>query len=416
MPSNFPLHLFQAFGVELEYMIVDRDTLDVRPIADELFTKLTGAPGSSDAEPDGPTGVVSWCNELALHVVEFKTTMPHPTLDGLAREFQRHVTLANDLLEPMNAQLLPTGMHPWMDPNRETKLWPHENNEIYATYDRIFGCKGHGWGNLQSTHLNLPFANDEEYGNLHAAIRLVLPLIPALAASSPIADGAFKAMADYRLEVYRTNALRVPMMAGLVIPEAVYTQADHDRVILQPLYDQLAPLDPEGVLRQPFANARGGMSRFDRGSIEIRLVDIQECPAADLAILALIAAIVRALAEGQLSPTSDQRAIAVEPLHALLMRTIREGERAMIDDGAYLRALGVEAGSIGAGALLALLFERLVEPTNEHYAVLRSLLSAGTLASRITRHLPDQPSRADLRAIYRALADCLARGTLFSVD
>lgn len=31
------LHLFQAYGVELEYMIVDSDTLNVRPIADELL-------------------------------------------------------------------------------------------------------------------------------------------------------------------------------------------------------------------------------------------------------------------------------------------------------------------------------------------------------------------------------------------
>ncbi len=31
------LHLFEAFGVELEYMIVDRRTLAVRPIADRLL-------------------------------------------------------------------------------------------------------------------------------------------------------------------------------------------------------------------------------------------------------------------------------------------------------------------------------------------------------------------------------------------
>ena len=31
------LHLFQAFGVELEYMIVDRDTLAIKSIADELI-------------------------------------------------------------------------------------------------------------------------------------------------------------------------------------------------------------------------------------------------------------------------------------------------------------------------------------------------------------------------------------------
>ncbi|WP_262710362.1 hypothetical protein [Mangrovivirga cuniculi] len=33
------LRLFQAFGIELEYMIVNRDTLEVMPIADKLFEK-----------------------------------------------------------------------------------------------------------------------------------------------------------------------------------------------------------------------------------------------------------------------------------------------------------------------------------------------------------------------------------------
>lgn len=159
-------------------MIVDRETLDVRPICDRLFETAAGRE-VSDFAPDGETGVVSWSNELALHVVELKTQRPVPSLDGLDRLFQDHIARIDALLAPMNARLLPTGMHPWMHPDRETRLWPHENNEIYRAYDRIFGCRGHGWGNLQSTHINLPFANDEEFGRLYAAIRLLLPLLPA---------------------------------------------------------------------------------------------------------------------------------------------------------------------------------------------------------------------------------------------
>ena len=80
----------------------------------------------------------------------------------------------------MGCTLLPGGVHPWMDPSKETRLWPHEYNEVYRSFDRIFGCAGHGWSNLQSTHLNLPFADDDEFGRLHAAIRAILPLLPAL--------------------------------------------------------------------------------------------------------------------------------------------------------------------------------------------------------------------------------------------
>ena len=106
---------------------------------------------------------------------------------------------------------MPTGMHPWMDPAREFELWPHGDREIYAAFDRIFDCRGHGWANLQSMHLNLPFADDDEFGRLHAAIRALLPLLPALAASSPFADGHARGLARYaprRVPHQRARACR----------------------------------------------------------------------------------------------------------------------------------------------------------------------------------------------------------------
>src|SRR5690606_28202248 len=105
---------------------------------------------------------------------------------------------------------MPGGMHPWMDPLKETRLWPHQNQLIYNTFDRIFGCRGHGWSNLQSTHINFPFSTPEEFEALHAACRFVLPLIPALAASSPYFSGRRGPGLSTRLLVYRKNCSRVP--------------------------------------------------------------------------------------------------------------------------------------------------------------------------------------------------------------
>ena len=36
------LHLFQAYGIELEYMIVDADTLNIRPISDKILIDQNG--------------------------------------------------------------------------------------------------------------------------------------------------------------------------------------------------------------------------------------------------------------------------------------------------------------------------------------------------------------------------------------
>src|SRR5690606_6820390 len=111
--------LFEVFGVEMEYMIVDRETLDVRPVADRL---LEAASGSITEEFEA--GTLTWCNELAAHVIELKTTRPVASLHGLGALFRADLARIEALLEPMGCRLLPTAMHPWMDPHTEMRLWP----------------------------------------------------------------------------------------------------------------------------------------------------------------------------------------------------------------------------------------------------------------------------------------------------
>ena len=407
-----PLGLFAAFGVELEHMIVDADSLDVRPVCHDLFRLFTGT-DTGDYEPDGEDGRVSWSNELALHVVETKTQRPAPDLAGLAADFQRSVDMINGSLADFGCTLLPGGMHPWMDPDRETKLWPHEYNDVYRAYDRIFGCRGHGWGNLQSTHINLPFGNDEEFGRLHAATRLVLPILPALTAASPYYAGRRAPNMAQRLEVYRNNSKRVPMMAARVVPEAVFTRAAYERDILGRLYDDLAPLDPEGLLRHEFANARGAIARFDRGAIEIRVIDNQESPKADLAVVELTVAAVRALTEERWTDNAHQRRSDVTPLYETLLQTIREADNAVVTDADLLACFGIATKSMRAGDLWRSIAERVIPPDHGARDCVDRLLSSGTLASRLVAALGPEPSRSQLHDTYTHLAHTLAEGTFF---
>ncbi|MGW8186987.1 MAG: glutamate-cysteine ligase family protein, partial [Desulfobacterales bacterium] len=168
------LHLFEAIGLELEYMIVDKRSLSVLPIADKILAAVAGQIVS-----EVEVGALSWSNELVLHVIELKTNGPAVSLTGLGEEFGRHVKKINAILNRMGGRLMPTACHPWMNPLTETVLWPHDYSPVYEAYDRIFGCRGHGWSNLQSTHINLPFDGDDEFATLHAAIRLLLPIMPA---------------------------------------------------------------------------------------------------------------------------------------------------------------------------------------------------------------------------------------------
>lgn len=405
------LHLFEAVGIELEYMVVDRDTLGVHPIVDRLFEAQAGAVTSDVAFDD-----LTWSNELVSHVVEFKTTQPARVLSPLPERFHDHVQRVNRLAERFNARLMPTAMHPWMDPDTQTVLWPHDNRDIYDAFNRIFDCRGHGWSNLQSMHINLPFANDDEFARLHAAVRLVLPILPALAASSPIVAGRVTGTLDNRLAFYRANSARVPSVAGRVIPEPVFTRADYERDILGRIYADLAPHDPQGLLRDEFANARGAIARFGRGSIEVRVIDLQECPAADLAVAALVVEALRALAEERWTPLAAQQAWPVEPLASLFDRCVADADRATITDPDYLSALGCNSRDTTAGEVWRSLLDRLAgeETLSPHLGVLDEMLQTGPLARRIGRALGSRCDHGALRGVYRELCDCLVDNRLFT--
>ncbi|MCB1129443.1 MAG: glutamate--cysteine ligase, partial [Verrucomicrobiae bacterium] len=175
-------------------------------------------------------------------VIELKTNGPAPALEGLAAQFQQSLGDIQALAAPLGARLMPTGMHPWMDPSRECRLWPHKHAEIYQAYDRIFDCHHQGFANIQSLQLNLPFADDREFARLHAAVRLLLPLLPALAASSPLAWGGPTGFLDTRLEAYLTHQGRVPETMGMIIPDTIASPGEYRDLILGPMYQALAPL------------------------------------------------------------------------------------------------------------------------------------------------------------------------------
>ena len=408
-------------------MIVRDRSLDVFPATDQLLHAV-----APDPDEPYPTELerehgISWSNELALHVVELKTTDPVPRFHGLADRFQRNIADIHARLRPLGARLMPAAMHPWMNPFGEMKLWPHDYSPVYEAFNRIFDCRGHGWANLQSVHLNLPFADDAEFARLHAAIRLLLPILPAVAASSPMMDGRLTGLMDNRLDVYQSNARKAPAVSGRVIPEPVYSRADYERVILNAIYQELEPHDPEGTLRYEWANARGAIARFDRNAIEIRVLDVQECPAADIALCTAIAGVLQATVGQRWSETYTQQAWAVEPLRAIFLDCVRDADAAVITDSAYLRAFGLNAEQATAGELWSHLIactRPVSDEDDDARLPIEFILHHGSLARRLTRALVghDLPrtrlagvdlDRDRVSAVYRSLCDCLEHGTMF---
>ena len=449
----------------MEFMIVDRDTLNVLPRADVPLGKDKDGNQLSDIEYDD----IGLSNELVSHVLEFKCAHPKSTFDGLGKRFFHEIRRANKKLEKINAMLLPSACHPFMDP-AEMKLWPYDCLDIYQTYDRIFNCKGHGWANLQSTHLNLSFDGDEEFGELHAAIRLLLPLIPAIAASSPYLDGKYTSYRDARINVYRHNQDKVPEITGQVIPEQAYSYDEYNKMIFDKVKKAIAPYDTEHLLNHFFLNSRGAIARFDRGAIEIRLVDIQECPNADIAIAELEIATLKAIVNGKFAASRSGNAAASSEtagssasseniaansvphtlkeyreflrnfdttrLAELLNKTVKDAENATIDWAEYLSVFGIDfataptattpaatspavtsVNAVTAGDLWKHIYSVVKNDLTEvSQNVMEKMLERGTLSSALYKALGDSPTHETFVTEYKKLADCLAHNRLYGIS
>lgn len=404
--SNYAL--FSVVGLEIEYMLVDKDTLDVQPKSDRVIQAIAG-----EIINEVRFGDTAISNELVMHVLELKNNGPRALSEPIEQHFQASIETLQPILNKENLMLLPTAAHPWMNPLSETKRWPYDNDEIYRQYDEIFDCRGHGWANLQSMHVNLPFANDEEFGQLHNTIRILLPLLPAIAASSPYLDGQATGQLDSRLEFYGRNQQRLPLISAAVIPEFIKTKAQYEHDILSPMYQEIKPHDPRGLLQYEWLNSRGAIPKFEQSAIEIRILDSQECVGADIAIARLIHAVLKTWLES--SHYHLEQPIDTALLAGVYHDARKIGFAAMIDCSELCRQWQLPKRTMKMREVWHLLIERVSSSLDVHtQKILEHILSQGALSERMLRQAGAKPCRERLLALYRELAQCLVNNQIFS--
>jgi carboxylate-amine ligase len=401
-------HLFEVFGIELEYMLINSSDFKVNPIVDKLLTEKNGSLTS-----DVDNGRIEWSNELVAHVVELKTNGPTADLENLADLFAENIREMNQLLEKFGSQLLPTASHPLMHPETEMQLWKHNYSKIYALYNRIFDCRGHGWSNVQSMHINLPFNGDAEFEKLHAAVRILLPIFPGLSASSPIFEGKFTGFKDARMQVYKTNQKEIPQMTGKVIPEQVFSKKEYAERIFEPINKAIKPHDTENILDHHFLNSRGAIARFDRGAVEIRVIDLQECPKADLAIAVLVIEALKLLVSEELISLEDQKSWHEDDLFSIFNDVIESAEGAVISNKRYLDIFDLEE-KVSVQELWKKIYSMVNENISEKHRInIEFLLENGSLSTRILQALGKDFTPEEVTETYGELAKCLAENEFF---
>ena len=120
----------------------------------------------------------------------------------------------------------------------------------------------------------------------------------------------------------------------------------------------------------------------------------------------------RGLVSEEWSSWESQKGFGVAPLVSILEATIHDGERAVIRDASFLRAMGESGSACTAGQLWMHLIRRGRE-LDEFRPMLHAMMEKGSLARRLLRAVGMNPSHAELMEEYSELCDCCREGRLF---
>jgi gamma-glutamyl:cysteine ligase YbdK (ATP-grasp superfamily) len=233
--------------------------------------------------------------------------------------------------------------------------------------------------------------------------------MPALTASSPVLDGKLTGFMNSRMKLYRHNSALIPSVAGQIVPEPVYSYGGYERDIFQPMFADIAPYDPAGVLQHEFLNSRG--------AIEIRVLDVQEFPQADTAIAALLAAVLEKLCRERWGPVEKIKKIDTGPLADLFLAVFKDADATIFDHQAFLETVGLAGrGPLAARHIRRHLFESCLTDGDidaETAKPVETILEKGCLARRILKALGKDARREKLHRVYADPCDCLAGGRMY---
>ncbi len=389
----------EVLGPEHEFSIVNKE-LKPLPITDEIIKNYCGKIINFVEQADFTFG-----KELQLHVMELKANQPFRSPQQFEETMQKGVTTLSSILEKYDASLLGTGMHPFLRLD-ETGVWSHRHRKIYEEYSKIFNLKQHGWLNIQSFHLNLPYSNEDEGIELHNQLAGLCAYLPAISASSPIYEDKIGPYVDNRLWFYRTNQIEVPSIVGDVVPEYIASFNQYKEKIIGEYSRNLENAGAKKTLLfKEWINSRGVIFRFDRKALEIRVLDEQECIKSDVALSCFIRAASRGLLEENAERVSHD--ILVSDFNSIIAEGL---------DATVLHPKGKTAREV-CQYFFKLAYEHADDSDRKYLCLIKRRMDKGNLSMLIRERILQRAQRTDfieaVRNVYSTLINCLINNEPF---
>jgi len=369
----------EVLGPEHEFSLVD-ENLKALPIVDKVIKDLYGRIVNFVE-----LGGFTFGKELQLHVMEVKPNKPFKSPRAFEETMHEAVLRLNELLERRyGASLLGTGMHPTLR-LEETAVWPHRHKQIYEAFSRIFDLRRHGWLNIQSFQLNIPYADETKAILMHNLLANVCAYLPAVSASSPIYEGCFGDYVDNRLYFYMENQREIPSVTGKVVPEYVQSFKQYKKEIIGRYSADLARFGAhQCILNKEWVNSRGVIFRFERKALEIRIMDEQECIKSDVALSCFIRALLRGLMK------MDELLLPTEVLAEDFKSAIKDGLKAKV-----LHPCGPTARHV-CKSFLNIAWENATAEEKEYLPLIEKRLEYGNLSEVIMEKVKVRAQKTDM--------------------
>ena len=387
-------------GPEHEFSIVNNE-LKAQPIVDKIMKDFHGRIVNFVQLPNFTFG-----KELQLHVMEVKPNAPFESPVDFEVTMQEAVLTMEDFLQrKYHAHLLGTGMHPLLR-LEETGIWPHRHRQIYQAYSKIFNLKRHGWLNIQSFQLNLPYSNEANGVTLHNILAYVCAYLPAIAASSPVYEGALGKNVDNRLHFYAENQKEITSITGDVVPEYTSSITQYEKSIIGRYSSDLAAVGAdETILNRDWVNSRGVIFRFDRRALETRVMDEQECVKSDVALSCFIRATSRGLMKQEVKlPTHE---VLVKDFNSIVMTGLDAKVQHPSNQTARETCLH----------LLQIAWKNATAEEREYIPLVQKRIEHGNLSECIRKAIETRSQKTDLKeaiiSVYSRLTENLMDNKLF---
>ncbi len=392
----------QVLGPEHEFSVVD-EKLQPIPIVDKVIKHVHGR-----IVNNASLGRFSIGKELQAHVAELKANTPFDSPELFEETMHGAVLRVSDILEKRySARLLGSGMHPSLLLNK-VQVWSHRDRKIYSALSRIFNLNQHGWLNIQSFQLNLPFENEREAVKLYNTLANVLPYLPAISASSPIYESKIGDYVDNRLHFYLENQSEVPSITGDVIPEYVNSFEEYEKTTVHQYSQDLARANaPRCLLNKEWINSRGAIIKFDRKAIEIRIMDEQECVKTDVALSCFVRALLRGIWQNPEDFEYQPHHVLVNNLHSV----IKNGLNAFVEHpkGATAKQVCQHFYHIAR--------ENASPEEKRYLGIIKQRIEKGSLSDLILKDVTMKLLKTNLEEavfdVYTTLAKCLENNKVY---